>query len=150
MSSLVLVQTCVLLLQFVEAIVVLVRQTSHVRVTRALRPIFLVDCRYCGAVRRYAFYAIWSETRTDTETVHLAVTDISLIQSETCVRSSSPSHRSLTSSSCCSSSWLYLLSWVRKQILVLSTVLLLNVLLYEGDLSLLCPPRFLPVLSKHL
>lgn len=51
--SLLLVQTCVLLLQFVEAIVVLVRQTSHVRVTRALRPIFLVDCRYCGAVRRY-------------------------------------------------------------------------------------------------
>lgn len=48
-----LVQTCVLLLQFVEAIVVLVRQTSHLRVTRALRPIFLVDCRYCGAVRRY-------------------------------------------------------------------------------------------------
>nr|DBA22831.1 TPA: hypothetical protein GDO54_013826 [Pyxicephalus adspersus] len=42
----------VLLVQFVEAIVVLVRQTSHVRVTRALRPIFLVDCRYCGAVRR--------------------------------------------------------------------------------------------------
>lgn len=32
---------------------VLIRQTSHVRVTRALRPIFLVDCRYCGAVRRY-------------------------------------------------------------------------------------------------
>uniref|UniRef100_A0A3B4UKQ5 Two pore segment channel 1 n=1 Tax=Seriola dumerili TaxID=41447 RepID=A0A3B4UKQ5_SERDU len=52
MLSLVLVQTCVLLLQFVEAIVVLIRQTSHVRVTRALRPIFLVDCRYCGAVRR--------------------------------------------------------------------------------------------------
>ncbi|TNM89550.1 hypothetical protein fugu_003784 [Takifugu bimaculatus] len=39
-------------LQFVEAIVVLIRQTSHMRVTRALRPIFLVDCRYCGAVRR--------------------------------------------------------------------------------------------------
>ncbi|XP_061674428.1 two pore channel protein 1 isoform X2 [Syngnathoides biaculeatus] len=47
-----MVKACVLLLQFVEAIVVLVRQTSHVRVTRALRPIFLVDCRYCGAVRR--------------------------------------------------------------------------------------------------
>lgn len=46
-------QTCVLFLQFIEAIVVLVRQTSHLRVTRALRPIFLVDCRYCGAVRRY-------------------------------------------------------------------------------------------------
>ncbi|XP_077377099.1 two pore channel protein 1 isoform X3 [Festucalex cinctus] len=47
-----MVKACVLLLQFVEAIVVLVRQTSHMRVTRALRPIFLVDCRYCGAVRR--------------------------------------------------------------------------------------------------
>uniref|UniRef100_A0A8D0H491 Voltage-dependent calcium channel protein TPC1 n=1 Tax=Sphenodon punctatus TaxID=8508 RepID=A0A8D0H491_SPHPU len=47
-----MVKTCVLLVQFVEAIVVLVRQTSHVRVTRALRCIFLVDCRYCGAVRR--------------------------------------------------------------------------------------------------
>ncbi|XP_006640532.1 two pore channel protein 1 isoform X1 [Lepisosteus oculatus] len=47
-----MVKTTVLLLQFVEAIVVLVRQTSHMRVTRALRPIFLVDCRYCGAVRR--------------------------------------------------------------------------------------------------
>lgn len=45
-------QMSVLLIQFVEAIVVLVRQTSHLRVTRALRPIFLVDCRYCGAVRR--------------------------------------------------------------------------------------------------
>uniref|UniRef100_A0A674NW89 Voltage-dependent calcium channel protein TPC1 n=1 Tax=Takifugu rubripes TaxID=31033 RepID=A0A674NW89_TAKRU len=47
-----MVKTCVLKLQFVEAIVVLIRQTSHMRVTRALRPIFLVDCRYCGAVRR--------------------------------------------------------------------------------------------------
>ncbi|NXE27993.1 TPC1 protein, partial [Ardeotis kori] len=47
-----MVKTCVLFVQFVEAIVVLVRQTSHVRITRALRCIFLVDCRYCGAVRR--------------------------------------------------------------------------------------------------
>lgn len=46
------VKTSVLLIQFVEAIVVLVRKTTHLRVTRALRPIFLVDCRYCGAVRR--------------------------------------------------------------------------------------------------
>lgn len=53
-------QTCVLLLQFVEAIVVLIRQTSHMRVTRALRPIFLVDCRYCGAVRRLVFIKILS------------------------------------------------------------------------------------------
>ncbi|KAM9329594.1 two pore channel protein 1 [Gastrophryne carolinensis] len=47
-----MLKSFVLLVQFVEAIVVLIRQTSHVRVTRALRPIFLVDCRYCGAVRR--------------------------------------------------------------------------------------------------
>ncbi|XP_018417245.1 PREDICTED: two pore calcium channel protein 1 [Nanorana parkeri] len=47
-----MLKSCVLLVQFVEAFVVLIRQTSHVRVTRALRPIFLVDCRYCGAVRR--------------------------------------------------------------------------------------------------
>uniref|UniRef100_A0A8C8YLQ3 Two pore segment channel 1 n=1 Tax=Prolemur simus TaxID=1328070 RepID=A0A8C8YLQ3_PROSS len=47
-----MVKTSVLVVQFVEAIVVLVRQTSHVRVTRALRCIFLVDCRYCGGVRR--------------------------------------------------------------------------------------------------
>ncbi|XP_070619193.1 two pore channel protein 1 isoform X1 [Erythrolamprus reginae] len=47
-----MVKTCVLFLQFVEAVVVLVRQTSHLRITRALRCIFLVDCRYCGAVRR--------------------------------------------------------------------------------------------------
>uniref|UniRef100_A0A2K5PI71 Voltage-dependent calcium channel protein TPC1 n=1 Tax=Cebus imitator TaxID=2715852 RepID=A0A2K5PI71_CEBIM len=46
------IYTSVLVVQFVEAIVVLVRQTSHVRVTRALRCIFLVDCRYCGGVRR--------------------------------------------------------------------------------------------------
>lgn len=45
-------QTSVLAVQFIEAIVVLVRQTSHMRVTRALRCIFLVDCRYCGGVRR--------------------------------------------------------------------------------------------------
>ncbi|XP_077811378.1 two pore channel protein 1 isoform X5 [Macaca mulatta] len=45
-------QTSVLVVQFVEAIVVLVRQMSHVRVTRALRCIFLVDCRYCGGIRR--------------------------------------------------------------------------------------------------
>ncbi|XP_055963219.1 two pore channel protein 1 [Sorex fumeus] len=47
-----MVKTSVLAVQFLEAIVVLVRQTSHMRVTRALRCIFLVDCRYCGGVRR--------------------------------------------------------------------------------------------------
>uniref|UniRef100_A0A8C9MED4 Voltage-dependent calcium channel protein TPC1 n=1 Tax=Panthera tigris altaica TaxID=74533 RepID=A0A8C9MED4_PANTA len=51
-----MVKTSVLVVQFIEAIVVLVRQTSHVRVTRALRCIFLVDCRYCGGVRRLFFF----------------------------------------------------------------------------------------------
>ncbi|XP_075219021.1 two pore calcium channel protein 1-like isoform X4 [Lycorma delicatula] len=35
-----------------EAIVVLIRQSSHFRATRALRPIFLVDTRHLGGVRR--------------------------------------------------------------------------------------------------
>lgn len=38
---------------FVEAVTVLVRQSSHFRVTRALRPIFLVDTCHCGGVRRF-------------------------------------------------------------------------------------------------
>lgn len=38
---------------FVEAMTVLVRQSSHFRVTRALRPIFLIDTKYCGGVRRF-------------------------------------------------------------------------------------------------
>ncbi|CAG9770850.1 unnamed protein product [Ceutorhynchus assimilis] len=45
---------CVTLkIMVVEAIIVLIRQSSHFRVTRGLRPIFLVDTRACGAVRRY-------------------------------------------------------------------------------------------------
>lgn len=32
---------------------VLIRQSSHFRVTRALRPIFIVDTRHCGGVRRF-------------------------------------------------------------------------------------------------
>lgn len=42
-----------LAIMLVEAVVVLVRQSSHFRVTRALRPIFLVDTRACGGVRRF-------------------------------------------------------------------------------------------------
>jgi len=37
----------------IEAFVVLIRQTSHFRVSRALRPIFLVDTHYLGGVRRF-------------------------------------------------------------------------------------------------
>lgn len=45
---------CVTLaIMFVEALTVLVRQSSHFRVTRALRPIFLVDTKCFGGVRRF-------------------------------------------------------------------------------------------------
>lgn len=46
-------QCITLTIMVLEAITVLIRQSSHFRVTRALRPIFLVDTRACGAVRRY-------------------------------------------------------------------------------------------------
>lgn len=42
----------VLFVMVLEAIVVLSRQTSHFRITRALRPVFLIDNHYCGGVRR--------------------------------------------------------------------------------------------------
>ncbi|XP_030757236.1 two pore calcium channel protein 1-like isoform X2 [Sitophilus oryzae] len=48
-----MVKCITLIIMVIEAIVVLIRQSSHFRVTRALRPIFLVDTRACGAVRRY-------------------------------------------------------------------------------------------------
>lgn len=46
-------QVITLIIMLLEAITVLIRQSSHFRVTRALRPIFLVDTRACGAVRRF-------------------------------------------------------------------------------------------------
>uniref|UniRef100_A0A8D8TKZ2 Two pore calcium channel protein 1 n=2 Tax=Cacopsylla melanoneura TaxID=428564 RepID=A0A8D8TKZ2_9HEMI len=42
-----------LAVMFIEAFIVLVRQSSHFRVTRSLRPIFIVDTRYLGGVRRF-------------------------------------------------------------------------------------------------
>ena len=47
------VQTIVLAALFVEAIVVLARQRSHLRITRALRPIFFIDNVLMDEVRRY-------------------------------------------------------------------------------------------------
>ncbi|XP_054718016.1 two pore channel protein 1-like [Uloborus diversus] len=41
-----------LIIMFVEAVVVLGRQTSHFRVTRALRPVFVIDNHYCKGIRR--------------------------------------------------------------------------------------------------
>lgn len=50
----------VLVLMVVEAIVVLVRQNSHIRITRALRPVFLVDNHYLNGVRRVVRQTIQS------------------------------------------------------------------------------------------
>ncbi|XP_025834765.1 two pore calcium channel protein 1-like [Agrilus planipennis] len=48
-----MIKGCTLVIMVVEALVVLIRQSSHFRVTRALRPIFLVDTRAMGGVRRF-------------------------------------------------------------------------------------------------
>nr|KAG5700366.1 hypothetical protein BaRGS_029618 [Batillaria attramentaria] len=42
-----------ILLMMTEAITVLVRQMNHFRVTRALRPIFLIHSHYCQGIRSY-------------------------------------------------------------------------------------------------
>ncbi|KAK6620619.1 hypothetical protein RUM43_010911 [Polyplax serrata] len=42
-----------LVIMFIEAVTVVIRQSSHFRVTRALRPIFIVDTKHCGEVRRF-------------------------------------------------------------------------------------------------
>lgn len=47
-----LFQLVLLSVMIVEAGVVMVRQTTHFRVTRALRPLFLLDSYYCHSVRR--------------------------------------------------------------------------------------------------
>ena len=45
-------QSIVMVLMFVEAIIILIRHTSHFRVSRALRPLFLLDSDYVHGVRR--------------------------------------------------------------------------------------------------
>ena len=47
-----MLKVATLAVMVVEALVVLVRANNHFRVSRALRPIFLVDNHYCGGVRR--------------------------------------------------------------------------------------------------
>lgn len=42
-----------LLVMIIEAVVVMVRNYSHFRVTRSLRVLFLVDTAFCGGVRRF-------------------------------------------------------------------------------------------------
>ena len=45
-------QSVVLLAMFFEAIVLLIRQDTHVRVLRALRPVFFIDNHLMSGVRR--------------------------------------------------------------------------------------------------
>ncbi|XP_068750290.1 two pore channel protein 1-like isoform X2 [Montipora capricornis] len=42
----------ILVVMYTEAIVVLIRRENHFRVSRALRPLFLIDTHYCYGVRR--------------------------------------------------------------------------------------------------
>ncbi|GAB6028669.1 hypothetical protein CHUAL_004495 [Chamberlinius hualienensis] len=48
-----MIKAATLIIMFIEVVIVLIRQSSHFRVTRALRPIFLIDNHYCGGVRRF-------------------------------------------------------------------------------------------------
>lgn len=48
-----LFQCITLFIMFLEAMTVLARQSSHFRVTRAFRPMFLIDTKYLGGVRRF-------------------------------------------------------------------------------------------------
>ena len=45
-------QTVILIVMYAEAITVLARQKNHVRITRALRPIFFIDNYLLNGVRR--------------------------------------------------------------------------------------------------
>ncbi|KAK3785343.1 hypothetical protein RRG08_045569 [Elysia crispata] len=47
-----IIKTLMVLLMLTESIIVLVRQENHFRVTRALRPFFLMHTHYCQGVRR--------------------------------------------------------------------------------------------------
>ncbi|XP_070205639.1 two pore channel protein 1-like [Littorina saxatilis] len=49
-----MVKVGMLFLMVTESIIVLVRQTNHFRVTRALRPVFLIHSHYCKGMRRIA------------------------------------------------------------------------------------------------
>lgn len=47
------IKSFVLFIMIIEAITVICRQQNHFRVTRALRPLFLMDSYYCKGVRRF-------------------------------------------------------------------------------------------------
>ena len=52
-------QTIMLIVMFIEVFVVMVRQKSHLRITRALRPVFFIDTALMGGVRRWVLAIGW-------------------------------------------------------------------------------------------
>jgi len=55
-----MLKVVILVVMMVEAFVVLARKENHFRVTRALRPVFLIDCRYARGVRRMLRHIVMS------------------------------------------------------------------------------------------
>ena len=57
-----LLQTVVLAVMYVEVITVLIRQQNHFRITRALRPLFFIDNYLMSGVRRYVHVYVYKGT----------------------------------------------------------------------------------------
>ncbi len=53
MGSSIFLQSLITIVMYMEVLAVLIRQRSHIRITRVLRPIFVLDTYYFGGVRRY-------------------------------------------------------------------------------------------------
>ncbi|XP_022243090.1 two pore calcium channel protein 1-like isoform X1 [Limulus polyphemus] len=47
-----LIKLVALVLMVIESVVVIARQTNHFRISRALRPVYLIDNYHCGGIRR--------------------------------------------------------------------------------------------------
>jgi len=47
------IKLATLVVMIIEAIVIMIRLDSHFRVSRAARPVFLIDNFYCGGIRRF-------------------------------------------------------------------------------------------------
>ena len=47
------IKVLTLIIMTIEALVVIANMSNHFRITRCLRPIFLIDNHFCGGVRRF-------------------------------------------------------------------------------------------------
>lgn len=54
------IKLCVLVVMIIETFVIMIRLDSHLRITRSLRPVFLIDNFYCGGIRRFIRQVIQS------------------------------------------------------------------------------------------